>query len=304
VPVVLIFSLVFGRWRWCRSRSLWLGLLPALLLVIPWHLLQHWRYGGAFWNEYLGHELLQRVLTGSSVLDRQQLDPTYYLQGLWLFYQPWVMGLALGMGYTLWAWRRYQTELHLAGAAFFSALSILVAFMTARSQLFPYLFPMYPFAAMGISAALWHGMSRTRVSPRNATVAVALVVTLGGLIAIPAAGRLQGLTIRPEHSERRAVGQRLRSHNTNHAPLYALLVRDTVAVEFYSGQPRRQINGSELLSPPFYLLTPPNTVQGFFDAHGQLLPDFNQLEVLYRGESLLLLYSTQELKLVPPFEGI
>src|SRR3989344_4040646 len=37
LPIILIFSAVYGKWDWLKSRHWWLGLLLSLSLFMPWH---------------------------------------------------------------------------------------------------------------------------------------------------------------------------------------------------------------------------------------------------------------------------
>ncbi|TSC69666.1 MAG: Dolichyl-phosphate-mannose-protein mannosyltransferase [Parcubacteria group bacterium Gr01-1014_56] len=85
IPVILIYSICYRKWGWLKSKYLWFGLLLALVIILPWHILESIRFGHLFWDDYLGRQIFQRA-TSTMTGTNNYYD---YLEVLWSLV-PWI----------------------------------------------------------------------------------------------------------------------------------------------------------------------------------------------------------------------
>src|SRR3989344_7264862 len=64
LPILVIFSFVYGEWRWLRSRYLWYGFALALLIAVPWHGYEVQQGGSEFVSSYFGYHIFERAAGG------------------------------------------------------------------------------------------------------------------------------------------------------------------------------------------------------------------------------------------------
>lgn len=186
LPLVERARLSAARWR-----ALGGGLLGALAIALPWHLLQWARYGQFFWDEYVGHNLFRKV---GSATDSLTGDWRYYLdiirEGLpywWLLVPPalaWALWRLLrgrdARALLLLAWAGVPFALYTLAATklawyilpIYPALALLVAWGLAT--LLPRAWPVraLALAALLVAVALWN---RATVEPLHLSWAVKAV---------------------------------------------------------------------------------------------------------------------------------
>lgn len=81
-----IYTLLQGRTqilKLLKSRNFWLGVLMAVLIILPWHLYQSIVNGLEFWNNYFLYHVFQRYTTG---LENNDWPFLYYFNNVFLRY--------------------------------------------------------------------------------------------------------------------------------------------------------------------------------------------------------------------------
>lgn len=96
--VVFLTVLMAGKLRsTLQSKHFWLGLLLAVAIVVPWHVLAYLHSGQAFIDSYVTRNLIQRTLTP---LEDNAGSSLYYLDVLRNYLAPWffLIPFALAFG--------------------------------------------------------------------------------------------------------------------------------------------------------------------------------------------------------------
>ncbi len=88
-PVALAWLLIMRRWR----LAAWLGaaLGIAVLIAAPWHVSMGLLHGDAFWDQYLGRQVLERAM---GKINTQ--GPLYYPFLIGTTYWPWMIPCFMG----------------------------------------------------------------------------------------------------------------------------------------------------------------------------------------------------------------
>jgi 4-amino-4-deoxy-L-arabinose transferase-like glycosyltransferase len=158
----------------------WVGILIAVVIVGPWHLIMHLEHGMAFWREYLGLQVVTRMRAGmGSFYHGGRL---FYLGQLQNDFYPWffpgLFALAIALRNIL---RERQVGLRLL------LLHVAVVFVlyTAVQTKNPwYMLPLYPALAL-LTAALF--LQAWKKSDAAALGAILLGGVLDALMGPPAA---------------------------------------------------------------------------------------------------------------------
>jgi 4-amino-4-deoxy-L-arabinose transferase-like glycosyltransferase len=131
LPVILVLS--------PRPRLLIPFMVGCLLTALPWHLSMLALHGGAFTDQYLGREVVQRA---RGLLNAEPW--WYYGVEIGRTYWPW--GLAFGIGLAAsWRSARRRAGFRLAWVALGVWFVVLSAFPDKRPR---YALPLYPWMAM------------------------------------------------------------------------------------------------------------------------------------------------------------
>ncbi|RUX24784.1 glycosyltransferase family 39 protein [Mesorhizobium sp. M2A.F.Ca.ET.042.01.1.1] len=87
--------IAFDRdWRWLLKMKLVRGVLIVLAIVLPWLILITWKSGGAFFQEAVGKDMLNKVAQGE---ESHGLPPGFYMLTYSLFMWPFGL-IAVGAG--------------------------------------------------------------------------------------------------------------------------------------------------------------------------------------------------------------
>ncbi|BCM19907.1 ArnT family glycosyltransferase [Mesorhizobium sp. J8] len=81
-------------WRWLLKMKLVRGVLIVLVIVLPWLILITWKSGGAFFQEAVGKDMLNKVAQGE---ESHGLPPGFYMLTYSLFMWPFGL-IAVGAG--------------------------------------------------------------------------------------------------------------------------------------------------------------------------------------------------------------
>ena len=201
-PILLLYAIFYSEWRWIRSRYLWLGTLIALGIWLPWHALETLRFGSTFWNEYLGHQILQRAsstLTGTN---------SYTDIPRWLFvdasYWSFIVVGLIGLSAILSIWKKTNDIVNWKHILppIISALFIFLVFTMVRTHLPTYMMPAFPFLAMFIGIFLSQLSALFRRYSYVASIVIFPLIT-APLVVIGAAsiGIEEGRGLVPELAE-------------------------------------------------------------------------------------------------------
>lgn len=157
VPIV-IWSLLYRKWDWLKSKYFWIGAALLLAIVLPWHLYEAARYGAAFWQSYFVQQVVNR---GTELPGSNPVTAADYLSFLWYEVQPWTIVFLLMISALAFA-KRGDPKRKVAAFGFFSTVAILAAFLVARTKIVTYLLPIFPFALIFIGAAIFAAVGRIR----------------------------------------------------------------------------------------------------------------------------------------------
>jgi 4-amino-4-deoxy-L-arabinose transferase-like glycosyltransferase len=150
VAAVLGSCLVCIRYSWNRLRDpyFWGGVMAFFIVVVPWHVYETIHFGYAFWEDYLGDEVLNRV--GQQLFN----GPTNaeYLGYFFQFAAPWAFLFCIGVLLMPMFWKRMQVKAQaLSLASLAGAVSVLVVCFITKTKAISYLIPLYPFMAVSIA---------------------------------------------------------------------------------------------------------------------------------------------------------
>jgi len=254
VPIIFLYSFSYRQWAWLKSKYLWTGFLASLVLLIPWHALQSFRFGSSFWNQYLGYQVFQRAtstLTGTN----NYYD---YVKFLWTFYSPWlwvllvivILLLALGLSSNLRPkiqWKQILTPL-------FAALFIIGIFTLARTHVEVYIMPAIPFLAMFIALSLYNFRVQFNSVAHILSTIVLVLIIIGSFKSFA----IVDTRMWSFYFEEREAGQVYKTLNEkNPAPLHRLAWPPYWTLSYYAGTvvPAIAISAGETKKsarPPLY----------------------------------------------------
>ncbi len=169
VPSAVILADLFlsRRLGLLREWRLWLAAGITVALALPWHLAQTVRHGAAFWQEYIGFNVLQRA--SASLFHTP--DVLYYPRQLLAFegILPWLY--AVGLAALLWRLVRRREAEDLFLLAWF--LAAFLPFQAASTRLYHYLIPTL------LPLSLLVARSAREVLGRPLLLGLALLAALG-----------------------------------------------------------------------------------------------------------------------------
>jgi 4-amino-4-deoxy-L-arabinose transferase-like glycosyltransferase len=267
-----------------RGRAL-IAILTATILLVPWHLYEHVRYGSAFWQVYL-IEVLQHV--GSDTLGGSSSVP-YYVSYFFTNAAPWSILFFLSLIWLITVYKKFnapeiRTILVFAG----TTLAICTAFLLSRTKIHMYLQPVYPFVAITIALCgtyiyrhtgnEWLRYVLLGAGTIVAGVAVCTAVFYGYHVNSSDANNDQ--IVAEEHT----VAGVIASQPTS-LILYAYNYDYYDTIEYYSARRDiKQLGNNPSLSQPFLMIA----FRPFMDAYP--FPDYARahFSVLYSGQLLML----------------
>jgi len=134
--------LAFDRdWRWLLKLKLVRGVAVVLVIVLPWLVLISWKSGGAFFQEAVGKDMLNKVAQGE---ESHGLPPGFYVLTYSLFMWPFGL-IALGAG--LQAINRFRDDPRLRFCLAWY-IPFWLVFEAIPTKLPHYVMPAYPAAAL------------------------------------------------------------------------------------------------------------------------------------------------------------
>ncbi|PBB21936.1 glycosyltransferase family 39 protein [Mesorhizobium sp. WSM4313] len=128
-------------WRWLLKMKLVRGVLIVLAIVLPWLILITWKSGGAFFQEAVGKDMLNKVAQGE---ESHGLPPGFYMLTYSLFMWPFGL-IAVGAG--LQAINRFWDDPRLRFCLAWY-IPFWLVFETIPTKLPHYVMPAYPGMAL------------------------------------------------------------------------------------------------------------------------------------------------------------
>lgn len=250
LPIVLIDMIVsdgpqdlFKRLSsFLKGKSARIGMLVALIIVIPWHLYQTILYGSTFWNHYVLVHVVERF---SGNLFVSTVTPAQFLGWFIGGAVPWSIMLICFI--PLYFTPRFfmdRERYRLFIASTISSFAILLLFSASQTKALSYLTPLYPFMAVAIALgieAIYHHFFRERVRghlPKLFTVLACFVVGITAISTSVIVGfkRIDSLEVTTQLArEEENIGDIIRTESTSDIPVAFVTSHNMETVRFYSG---------------------------------------------------------------------
>jgi 4-amino-4-deoxy-L-arabinose transferase-like glycosyltransferase len=238
-PVTIFIALLFDERRFdtLHTQHFWFGLLLALAIVLPWHILMYSKHGQTFASEYFGYHVLSRIATP---LEGHPSSYIFYVLVIIDGFLPWSLlipcAIVSSIRENLRGEPRSRVPLLLAALVF-------GGYMLVQTKIVSYILPVYPALALLVAAFVWKMYLSNQHRHRlkfALTATCVLFLLLGGVYSFLRIRR----THQSEASLIRLAKLVARRSTTDREPL--LLFADTVAlprpaVLFYSNRPLRQV---------------------------------------------------------------
>ncbi len=286
------YALASRNFRFFRDKFFWLGALAALVVMVPWHFYETIRFGEAFWDSYLGMEVLARV---SNNIFGQGVGPsnTDYLTYFLNYAAPWAELFFFGLLALGLLWKKMpRLSRDVCLASLFTVLTIMGIMLNSQTKALSYLIPLYPFLAVFLAlvgAEVWKLFEKY---PEERRAVLAIVVVTFAVCAYATTQNV--LHISPYYHwqdeytfEEQYIGQMIKASGPN--PLvYTYNDSDLGTILYYSAlssTPNRYIyllstSSEPTLGAMVITTTPQNTL-------ASALPEFS-FTPLYQGEDVSL----------------
>ncbi|HEX8176468.1 MAG TPA: glycosyltransferase family 39 protein [Pyrinomonadaceae bacterium] len=179
-PAAILLALAFDK-RFSaaiRLRHFWQGVLLALLIIAPWHILMYVWYGRAFIGEYIGYHVIAR---STRTLEGHATGYLYYVGKLVDGFFPWCLLVPFAVVSII---RRNHKE-----KSHSWVLLLLCALVFGLYTVIPtrrpwYIVPLYPALALLIAvfiSNLYQDYQSRTIYRRIITAACAVLIIVGGL---------------------------------------------------------------------------------------------------------------------------
>lgn len=138
----LPYLAVSQNWKiYSRAEVAKSGLIMALILL-PWHLLESLRFGGNFWQVYLGHQMLLRF---AQTIEGKNAPFWWYVEVVRTHFRIWFLVLLPALLFSFFElWRKKKEDLLILSWA----LTTFLVLTVAASKLIWYILPIYPSLAL------------------------------------------------------------------------------------------------------------------------------------------------------------
>ena len=189
LPIILIWSFVNIDWDWLKNKYLWYGVAPALLILLPWHIYEGLKFGVTFWNDYLIHQVFERF--GSDV-NGNSASNWQYIKFTFLYTFPWVV-VFLGGGWWLSRRKVLSASIKQLISLAISVLFLFGVFLIAKTKIFYYVIPSFPFMAIFCALVIkeTHDLCRTGKQRAALYISGAVLVIFGFINTIYVGYHLQ-----------------------------------------------------------------------------------------------------------------
>jgi 4-amino-4-deoxy-L-arabinose transferase-like glycosyltransferase len=216
--VLVVASLIDKRFvSILRSRWLWLGIVVAALIALPWHLLMYFRHGDVFVNRYLSAHVINRATSNINEFNRGY---GFYFSVLKNFVSPWAFMLPFAL---IFARRPRSFIVIVLGVLVFAGYTLV------QTKFQWYVLPAIPAFAI-VTGAFLARFAWNRTPTQMGIGAIALILLWG--VAEFRAVRLTK-TIDPEIE---AAARLARLSSSDRPGIIAFPEHLEMTVKFYSGR--------------------------------------------------------------------
>ncbi|HUX36078.1 MAG TPA: glycosyltransferase family 39 protein [Candidatus Paceibacterota bacterium] len=285
------YSFVYHDWRWLKKKYTWIGFGIAALIIAPWHIYETAVFGRQFWNQYFITQVFNRGIT-----DMQGMTTVDYLSSLWNFYQPWAFAVAVLIPFAIFSHKilplieKYRKEM-LFGLL--STAFIFAFFAIACTKMWAYLVPVYPFAAIFISAGLYYLFESAIFSHHRIRGLLSFFITAIVLLSFMYTSRYEFVNLPryyfPYVYDQKAIGNYLKNQ-ADSDPVFLYKWQPNESMEFYSGRIIKIVNSPPAPDKPEYLILASGYLGAFFNEN----PSYRQANKVYAGNYLNLLKTGNE----------
>ncbi len=234
LAAILAAAATLREWKIFTHPYVWGGIAALLAIVLPWHIYETVGFGAAFWQEYVGVQVLERV---AAPLFRVGTDNNGYLSYLAWFAAPWSELFVLILGIYPFVYKRLSVETrawYLSSVA--GVASVLIICLVTQTKAITYLIPLYPFLAVAVTVGGYAFVSHLAMREKQIISVFAMVCLSLGLWYSAYNGFHVNPDFAPELSlaqEEKTVGLYLAAV---HAPIFYVYNTMTLgSVMFYSG---------------------------------------------------------------------
>ncbi|MBI2466018.1 MAG: glycosyltransferase family 39 protein [Candidatus Sungbacteria bacterium] len=284
-PIILIWSASAQNWRWLKNKFFWLGNLAGFLIAAPWHIYESVKFGGAFWQDYLGYHVFGRF--NENILG-SKITVGYYFHSLWKLSQP-VIPLILTGAILLIVFIKHRRNIgalwtYLA-AALASIVFIFILFSLSQTKLITYYTPLYPFAAL-VGGLVYYGAKNLVRRKWPIHLAALAAIAIFGYYGLSELVYPQIYVTRAAADEK-AIGLYLGQHRADEE-INIFNWNHHNTIRYYSGRltDALQFNTGRQPGIPSWLIMPTD----IFELNTELAA----LAAPYRGEYLTLVHLADE----------
>ena len=148
-PIVWIACVLSGELEVLTRSSYWIGVMIAVVIALPWHLIQLFIHREIFLNEVITKHLLGRPF---NALEGHGGHFDYYFRTLVNKYRPWILiGIISAPFFLIKAfWERTSETIFLAVWIFFTFLAVTLI----KTKLRWYILPIYPPLSLTVAYLL------------------------------------------------------------------------------------------------------------------------------------------------------
>lgn len=291
LPIILIYSILYKQWSWLRNKYFWIGVLPFLLILLPWHLWETYKFGEVFWNNYLGVQVFHRATATMTGTDNYY-DYVAILRSL----VPWIwvlVGELIALICVNFVTKTKQIPFKVAAVFLLSSAFFIVLFTIQKSHLGTYIIPVFPLLAISI-VVIYHDLSSVSIIFKRSLNIVLLISVLFAayVCLINLNSKVPVFTY-----DEKNIGLTYKQNPP--APFYSLDWNVHETVNYYGdtiiGSISPSTDSGKIIRAPFYLFVDiPAETYFFYDIN---TPDYPGLKILYQSKSYALIYGSQDLTL-------
>jgi len=155
-----------------QNKYFWLGILLAIIIVAPWHILIYLQYGKDFFDIYITRNLLERTLTS---MESHSGTPLFYLDVLRRLFSPWYFLFPFALALAI---REFFKKKQMTDIIFIEILLVLVIYTFVVDTKNPsYIFPVFPALSIMTANLLTRASSSTKSFAYIWLITAALIAT-------------------------------------------------------------------------------------------------------------------------------
>lgn len=286
LPIILIWSLLWRRWDWIKNRYFIYSAITSVIIISPWHLYQSFKFGSAFWQNYLGYHIFARAT--QNILG-SKITVSYFISLLWKASEPlipiFLTAIILILFFRKRLARTSKELFYLAWTALLSALFIFIVFSLVKTKLITYYTPMYPFLAIFIASIF--SLAIDSFKPQwfkwlGGTVILVIIIN-AGFSTVTEAFISPQIYISKASGDEKVIGLYLKDKAKNNEEINLFNWNHHNTIRYYSNHMTEslQFNSTRQPLPPFWLVLPSELLK--------VNPDLKKITPAYSGQYLTLI---------------